>query len=103
MAPPPGLSLGFNDEVVGVVPVGQQVGGFLVVHAHIEIGEHSWEEVVNLPSDVEDVAHPESHVTQKHVTTHAALKKKKSGQVVIQHKVLKGTNKCFLAVKQQPQ
>lgn len=52
-----GILLGFGNEVVGIVPVGQQVGGFLIVHPHIEIREHPWEEVVDLSGNVQDVTH----------------------------------------------
>jgi len=51
-------SLCFEDEVVGVVPVGQQVGGLLVVDAHVVVAERPREEVVYLPGHVEDVPHP---------------------------------------------
>lgn len=57
------VSLGFDDKVVGVVPVGQQVGGVLVVHANIVIREHPWEEVVNLSGDIQDVTHSETKET----------------------------------------
>lgn len=50
--------LGLNDEVVGVTPVGQQVGGIAVVHTHVVVAEGPREEVVNLPRYVKDVAHP---------------------------------------------
>lgn len=50
--------LGLNNKVVGVVPVGQQVGGLLVIDAHVEIREHAGEEVVDLSGDIQDVTHP---------------------------------------------
>lgn len=46
----------FDDKVVGVIPVGQQVSGILVVHADVVIREHPWEEVVNLSGNVQNVA-----------------------------------------------
>lgn len=54
---------GFNDKVVRVVPVGQQVSGLLVIHAHVEIREHAREEVVNLSGDIQDVTHPATRTT----------------------------------------
>lgn len=49
--------LSLNDEVVCVVPVSQQVRGLFVVHTHIVVTKSPWEKVVDLPSDIEDVAH----------------------------------------------
>lgn len=48
--------LGFGDELVGFVPVLQQVGGLLVVHSDVVVLKHAWEEVVDLPGDVQDVS-----------------------------------------------
>lgn len=62
------LLLGFDYEVVGVVPVGQQVGGLLVVHAHVEVWEHAREEVVDLSGDVQDVAHSATKTTTRHAS-----------------------------------
>ena len=53
-----GLLLGLGDELKGVVPVLQQVGGLLVVHADVVVLKQAREEVVDLPSYVQDVAHP---------------------------------------------
>lgn len=55
--------LGLNNKVVRVVPVGQQVGGLLVVDAHVEIGKHAGEEVVDLSGDIQDVTHPANRTT----------------------------------------
>lgn len=52
-----GVSLGFDNEVVGVVPVGQQVCSILIVHTDVMIREHPWEEVVNLSGDIQNVTH----------------------------------------------
>ena len=52
-------SLGPGDELVGLVPVGQQVRGFLVVHADVVVLKEAREEVVDLPGDVQDVLNPE--------------------------------------------
>lgn len=49
--------LGFGDELVGLVPVLQQVGGLLIVHSDVVVLKHPWEEVVYLPGHVQDVAH----------------------------------------------
>lgn len=56
--------LGFGDELVGVVPVLQQVGGLLVVNSDVVVLKHSREKVVYFPGDVQDVAHSASD-TQK--------------------------------------
>lgn len=60
--------LGFDNEVVGLVPVGQQVGGLLVVHAHVEIREHPWEEVVNLSGNIQDVTHSATNTITRQVS-----------------------------------
>ena len=52
-------SLGSGDELVGLVPVGQQVRGFLVVHTDVVVLEEAGEEVVDLPGHVQDVLNPE--------------------------------------------
>lgn len=51
--------LSLNNEVVCVVPVSQQVRGFIVVHTNVVVTKSAWEKVVDLPRDIEDVAHPE--------------------------------------------
>lgn len=48
----------FNYEVVCLVPVGQQVCSLLIIDPYVVVGECSWEEVIYLPGDVEDIAHP---------------------------------------------
>lgn len=53
-----GNSLGLDDEVVRVVPVGQQVSCVIVIHTDVVVTEGPWEEVVNLSGNVEDIAHP---------------------------------------------
>ena len=53
------LLLGLGDELIGVVPVLQQVGGLLVVHADVVVLKNAWEEVVDLPRHIEDVPHTE--------------------------------------------
>lgn len=53
-----GHSLCLDDEVVRVVPVGQQVSGVIVIHTDVVVTEGPWEEVVNLSGHVEDIAHP---------------------------------------------
>lgn len=51
------VSLGFDNEVVGVIPVRQQVRGLHIVHPDVVIGEHPWEEVINLSGNIQDVTH----------------------------------------------
>lgn len=41
-----------------LLPVGQQLCGFLIPHAYIVVGEALREEVVNLPGHVQDVTYP---------------------------------------------
>ena len=53
------------DEVVGVCPVREQVGGFHIVHSDVHISEGLWEKVVNLPGHIQNIAH-----TEKHTDTH---------------------------------
>lgn len=49
--------LGFGDELVGFVPVLQQVGGLFIVHSDVVVLKHPRKEVVYLPGHVQDVAH----------------------------------------------
>lgn len=51
-------SLCFYNEVVRFIPVRQQVSGVFVVDAYVVITECAWKEVVYLPGNVEDIAHP---------------------------------------------
>lgn len=51
-------SLCFNDEVVRLIPMSQQVCSLFIVDPYVVIAECAGEEVVYLPCDVEDVAHP---------------------------------------------
>lgn len=39
--------------------MGEQVGGILIVNAHVVVAERPGKEVVDLPGNVENVAHPE--------------------------------------------
>lgn len=50
--------LGLWDELVCVVPVFQEVGGLLIVHADVVVLEEARKEVINLPRHIQDVAHP---------------------------------------------
>lgn len=50
-------SLGFDYEVVSVVPVRQQVCGLLIVHPNVVIREHPWEEVIDLSGNIQDITH----------------------------------------------
>ena len=56
-------SLGLEDKVVGMVPVGQQVCGLLIIHTYVVVAECPREEVVYLPGHVEDVAHSGERVS----------------------------------------
>lgn len=59
------ILLGFDNKIVGVIPVGQQVSGLLVVHAYVEIREHAWEEVVDLSGDIQDVTNSATNNNNK--------------------------------------
>lgn len=50
--------LGFGDELVGFVPVLQQVGGLFVVHSDVVVLKHPREEVINLPGHIQNVTYP---------------------------------------------
>lgn len=56
-----GSLLRFHDEVIGLVPVGQQIRGLVIINADVVVGECAREEVVDFPSDVQDISHPETH------------------------------------------
>lgn len=49
--------LGFCDELVGFVPVFQQISGLLVVNSDVVVFKHPWEKVVYFSGHVQDVAH----------------------------------------------
>jgi len=49
------VSPGFDNKVVGVIPVGEQVSCILIVHTDVVIGKHPWEEVVNLSGNIQNV------------------------------------------------
>lgn len=48
----------FNNEVVRVIPVSQQVSGLFIVDTYVVITEGAWKEVVYLPGNVENETHP---------------------------------------------
>lgn len=50
--------LGFGDELVGIVPVLQEVSGLFVIHADIVVLKKTREEVINLPCHIQDVTNP---------------------------------------------
>lgn len=50
-------SLCFNNEVVSVIPVSQQVSGIFIVDPYVVITECALKEVVYLPGNIEDIAH----------------------------------------------
>lgn len=52
-------SLGSRYKLVGLIPVGKQVRGLLVVNADVVILEQAGKEVVDLPRYVQDVMNPE--------------------------------------------
>lgn len=60
--------LGFGDELVGIVPVLQQVGGLLVVNSDVVVLKHPREEVVYFPGHIQDVAHSASDTQRRSVT-----------------------------------
>lgn len=51
-------SLCFNNKVVCVIPVSQQISGLFIVDAYVVITECAWEEVVYLSGNIEDITHP---------------------------------------------
>lgn len=51
-------SLGFSYEVVGFVPVCQQICSLIIVNTDITITKGTWEKVVNLSCDIEDIPNP---------------------------------------------
>lgn len=51
-------SLGSNYEVVGFVPVRQQICSLIIINTDVTITEGTWEKVVNLSCDIEDIPHP---------------------------------------------
>ena len=55
------VSLGSEDEVVGVVPVGQEVSGLLIVYTDVVVGKRPWEKVIDLPGHVQDITNPVSN------------------------------------------
>lgn len=53
-----GNSLGSNYEVVGFVPVRQQICSLIIINTDITITKGTWEKVVNLSCDIEDIPNP---------------------------------------------
>lgn len=51
-------SLCFRDEFVSVIPVSQEIRCLFVIYADVMILKDSWEEVIYLSSDIQDIAHP---------------------------------------------
>lgn len=51
-------SLCFNNKVVGVIPVRQQVSGIFIIHTYVVIIERAGKKVIYLPGNVKDIAHP---------------------------------------------
>lgn len=46
-------------ELIGVVPIGQQVSGLLVINTDVVVLEHTRKEVINLPRYIQDVLNSE--------------------------------------------
>lgn len=51
-------SLCFRDEFVSVIPVSQQICCFFIIYSDVMILKDSWEEVIYLSSDIQDIPHP---------------------------------------------
>lgn len=51
-------SLGSRYKLIGVIPIGKQVSGLLIVNADVVVLKHTWEEVIDLPCYVQDVLNP---------------------------------------------
>lgn len=45
-----------RDEVICLLPVGQQLRSLFIIEPHIQVGEKCREEVIDFPGHVEDVA-----------------------------------------------
>lgn len=52
-------SLGFRDEFVSVIPVSQEIRCLFIIHPNVMILKDSWEEVIYLSSDIQNIPHPE--------------------------------------------
>lgn len=50
-----------GNELPGVIPVLQQVGGLLIVHTDVVVLEKTREEVIDLPRHIQDIANPVRH------------------------------------------
>lgn len=50
--------LGFRDELVGIVPVLQEVSGLFIINTDIVVLEKTREEVIDLPRHIQDVTNP---------------------------------------------
>lgn len=51
-------SLCFRDEFVSIIPVSQEIRCLFIIYTDVMILKDSWEEVVYLSSDVQDIPHP---------------------------------------------
>lgn len=51
--------LGLGNELVGVIPILQEVCGLLVIHSDVVILEKPGEEIINLSRHIQDVANSE--------------------------------------------
>lgn len=50
--------LGFRDELVGIIPVLQEVSGLFIIHTDVVVLKQAREEVINLPCDIQNVTNP---------------------------------------------
>ena len=51
-------SLCFRDEFVSVIPVSQEIRCLFIIYPNVVILKDSWEEVIYLSSDIQDISHP---------------------------------------------
>lgn len=48
-------SLCFRDEFVSVIPVSQEIRCLFIIHSDVMILKDSWEEIIYLSSDIQDI------------------------------------------------
>lgn len=51
-------SLCFRDEFVSVIPVSQEIRCLFIIYPNVMILKDSWEEVIYLSSDIQDIPYP---------------------------------------------
>lgn len=60
-------SLCFRDEFVSVIPVSQEICCLFIIYSDVMILKDSWEEVIYLSSDIQDIPHPVRKPREKYV------------------------------------